>query len=190
MVCIGIYGDKTDGFTKQLLKRYFDAGISAAACTYGDCDRAYIVASAMGKDVFITNRCLWTDIKFDICVFFSWHENNNISIKKNGYAVINADSCKNVPLSPGVTKVTCGINSHAGVTVSAVSDNIDGEEKLQCCIQHKIRTMSGRIIEPQEFAVVVRGINYPLSEVLSLITTAIAGDIEETVTDSLSFLSI
>ena len=50
--------------------------------------------------------------------------------------------------------------------------------------------MSGRIIEPQEFAVVVRGINYPLSEVLSLITTAIAGDIEETVTDSLSFLSI
>ena len=80
MVCIGIYGDKTDGFTKQLLKRYFDAGISAAACTHGDCDRAYIVASAMGKDVFITNRCLWTDIKFDICVFFSWHENNNISI--------------------------------------------------------------------------------------------------------------
>lgn len=75
MVCIGIYGDKTDGFTKQLLKRYFDAGISAAACTHGDCDRAYIVANAMGKDVFITNRCLWTDIKFDICVFFSWHEN-------------------------------------------------------------------------------------------------------------------
>jgi len=189
MICIGVFGEKTSGFIKQLLKRYSDAEIQAAICISDEetIDCAYLKAIAMGKSVFITNIFTHALIEFDIIVFFSYAESQFINLKYNGYAIINADDCvglKNLMLSAGITKITCGVNSKAGVTISSIGENMDGTETIQCCIQHRIRTLSGRIIEPQEFSVNVRGINYPISEVLSLITTAIAGDIEETVTSS------
>lgn len=189
MICIGVFGKKTDSFIRQLLKRYSDAEIQAVMCI-GDeesVDSAYLKAIAMGKAVFITNIFSDAFIEFDIIVFFSYAKIQHINLKYNGYAIINADDCarlKNIMLSAGITKITCGVNSKAGVTISSIGENMDGTEIIQCCIQHRIRTLSGRMIEPQEFSVNVRGINYPISEVLSLITTAITGDIEETVTTS------
>lgn len=189
MISIGVFGEKTDSFIKQLLKRYSDAEIQAVMCISDEesIDNAYLKAMAMGKSVFITDNFADNYIEFDIIVFFSYAEKRFINLKHNGYAIINADDCaelKNITLSAGVTKITCGVNSKAGITISSIGENMDGTETIQCCIQHRIRTLSGRIIEPQEFSVNVRGVNYPISEVLSLITTAIAGDIEETVTSS------
>lgn len=189
MICIGVFGEKTESFIKQLLKRYSDAEIRAEICINDEetVDSAYLKAVAMGKEVFITNIFSDAFIKFDIIVFFSYAENCYVNLKCNGYAIINADDCtglKNIMLPSGITKITCGVNSKAGVTISSIGENMDGTETIQCCIQHRIRTLSGRVIEPQEFSVNVRGVNYPISEVLSLITTSIAGDIEETVTTS------
>lgn len=189
MICIGVFGEKTDNFIKQLIKRYSDAEIRTDVCI-GDeetVDIAYLKAVAMGKEVFITDNFSDAFIEFDIVIFFSYAESCNINLKYDGYAIINADDCagfKNIQLSAGVTKITCGLSSKAEVTISSIGENMYGTETIQCCIQNRIRTLSGRIIEPQEFSVNVRGVNYPISEVLSLITTTIAGDIEETVTTS------
>ncbi|MEA4972294.1 hypothetical protein SDC9_113594 [bioreactor metagenome] len=189
MICIGVFGEKTESFIKQLLKRYFDAEIQTEICLSDEeaIDIAYLKAIAMGKEVFITNIFSDAFIEFDIIVFFSHAESCYINLKYNGYAIINADDCtglKDIMLSAGITKITCGVTSRAGVTISSIGENMDGTQTIQCCIQHRIRTLSGRVIEPQEFSVNVRGVNYPISEVLSLITTAITGDIEETVTTS------
>ena len=110
------------------------------------------------------------------------------NIKPNGYAIINADDCLIFPyiLPENVNIITCGINSNASVTFSAISEYKNGREKIQCCIQRTIRTVSGKYIEPQEFGVNVRG-KYPLSDVLLIITAAIATDIAESVTDGLLF---
>ena len=53
-------------------------------------------------------------------------------------------------------------------------------------MQKAIKTISGKYIEPQEFGVNVMG-NYPLSEVLIIITAAIAADMAESVAEGLLF---
>ena len=42
-----------------------------------------------------------------------------------------------------------------------------------CCVQRRIKTLSGKYIEPQEFGVDISGNGYPLSEVLLIMAAAL-----------------
>ena len=98
--------------------------------------------------------------------------------------IINADDCGNFPylLADNINIITCGVKSTSSVTFSGITENRNGRECIQCCIQREIKTLSGRKIEPQEFSVNVIGLKYPISEVLAITAAAIAADIEETIT--------
>ena len=196
MICIGIVGDVSENFIRQIENRYIEYGYSVylycgnrAASDIGSC---LAEAERLCKEVFISKTDSYGILKFDILIFNNIDKKKILSkmknIKPNGYAIINADDCSIFPyiLPENVNIITCGINSNASVTFSAISEYKNGREKIQCCIQRTIRTVSGKYIEPQEFGVNVRG-KYPLSDVLLIITAAIATDIAESVTDGLLF---
>ncbi len=196
MICIGVYGDGAERVVRQLNKKYFDAGIDAAiymgSGSYAEFKNFEDSSRMYGKGVVLCEATeMDYDIKYDILIVIS-AEFNKISkiknVKDNGYIIINADDCRIFPymIPENINVVTCGVNSSAALTFSGISENRNGRECIQCCIQREIKTLSGRKIEPQEFSVNVIGLEYPISEVLAITATAITGDIEETVTaDSL-----
>ena len=193
MICIGVIGSVSDSFINHLGEKYTDAGYKTAVCN--DYEGSSILlryktnAEKSGCDVFIADIAAKeaSIFKYDILIFITADENGGIAelknVKPGGYVIINTDDCSTLPyiLPKGINIITCGVNSRAAVTFSAIDENKSGRETIQCCVQSYIKTLSGRIIEPQEFGVNILG-KYPISEVLTIITTAITGDIEMTVT--------
>ncbi|GFI61340.1 hypothetical protein IMSAG049_00497 [Clostridiales bacterium] len=193
MICIGTNG--ADRFIFKLAEKYSDAGLKTEICMES-CSPGILVnskekAEKNGCDIFIVGGGLGI-MKYDIFIFYFADSPKSISLLKSirpgGYVIINADSCSTFPyiLPADINVVTCGVNSNASVTFSGINDYRNGRETLQCCVQKYIRTIYGKWIEPQEFGVNIVG-NYPLSEVLVIITAAIMGGIEETVTKECLF---
>lgn len=196
MICIGT--DADDVFLKKLAEKYAEAGYATqvhnVSKTPSDIYFACDAARANGCNVFIAPIDDMGIIKYDLMIFIDKNKKKGIypltNIKEGGYLIINADDNAEFPffIPNGVNIVTCGVNSKSALTFSGIDENINGIEKIQCCIQKGIRTFSGRFIEPQEFSVRVMG-KYKISEVLAIIATAIMGDIEETVTSEELFFS-
>lgn len=192
MVCIGVCGEGAERVIRQLCKKYIDADIRAERYTGADSYLEYMnfLKEAEKNDcgAVISEAPLKNElIKYDILIIVSsdFEGINKIrNIKKNGYLIINADDCGNFPylLADNINIITCGVKSTSSVTFSGITENRNGRECIQCCIQRKIKTLSGRKIEPQEFSVNVIGLKYPISEVLAITAAAIAADIEETIT--------
>ena len=193
MEFVGVLGKSTGSLLKQLSERYTDADIKCFVNHEGIRDyqliRARTQALENGFEVFITDvdTMSVTNIKYDILIFACECENDIKSalnmVKTGGYIIVNADDCHDLLESVSDIKIiTCGVSRKAMITFSGIKENKVGKETIQCCLQEKIITLSKRYIDPQEFAVNVVGVDYPLSEVLMVITTAIIADIEETVT--------
>lgn len=100
-------------------------------------------------------------------------------LKEKNIIIINTDDKRIFPFSIGAgsTLITCGLNIKASVTASSVSEDYD-LERIQCCIQRTIKTVSGARLEPQEFAVSVSGEVKSVSGVLAAVAAAAAGDTE------------
>lgn len=192
MVCIGVCGEGAERVIRQLCKKYIDADIRAKRYTGADSYLEYMnfLKEAEKNDcgAVISEAPLKNElIKYDILIIVSsdFEGINKIrNIKENGYLIINADDCGNFPylLAYNINIITCGVKSTSSVTFSGITENRNGIECIQCCIQREIKTLSGRKIEPQEFSVNVIGLKYPISEVLAITAAAIAADIEETIT--------
>lgn len=192
MVCIGVCGEGTERVIRQLCKKYIDADIRAERYTGADSYLEYMnflkEAEENGCGAVIGEALLKNElIKYDILIIVSsdFDGINKIrNIKENGYLIINADDCGNFPylLADNINIITCGVKSTSSVTFSGITENRNGRECIQCCIQREIKTLSGRKIEPQEFSVNIIGLKYPISEVLAITAAAIAADIEETIT--------
>ena len=192
MVCIGVCGEGAERVIRQLCKKYIDADIRAKRYTGADSYLEYMnFLKEAEKDncgAVISEAPLKNElIKYDILIIVSsdFEGLNKIrNIKENGYLIINADDCGNFPylLTDNINIITCGVKSTSSVTFSGITENRNGRECIQCCIQREIKTLSGRKIEPQEFSVNVIGLKYPISEVLAITAAAIAADIEETIT--------
>ena len=192
MVCIGVCGEGAERVIRQLCKKYIDADIRAKRYTGADSYLEYMnflkEAEKNGCGAVISEAPLKNElIKYDILIIVSsdFEGINKIrNIKENGYLIINADDCGNFPylLADNINIITCGVKSTSSVTFSGITENRNGRECIQCCIQREIKTLSGRKIEPQEFSVNIIGLKYPISEVLAITAAAIAADIEETIT--------
>lgn len=192
MVCIGVCGEGAERVIRQLCKKYIDADIRAKRYTGADSYLEYMnflkEAEENGCGAVISEAPLKNElIKYDILIIVSsdFDGINKIrNIKEKGYLIINADDCGNFPylLTDNINIITCGVKSISSVTFSGITENRNGRECIQCCIQREIKTLSGRKIEPQEFSVNVIGLKYPISEVLAITAAAIAADIEETIT--------
>mgnify|MGYP005806713757 CR=1 FL=1 len=196
MIRVGIEGEVAESFIRQMCRRYRDEGYSVYVfCGSGsvsDISHSIEEAEKLGRDVFIAMADSRGIIRFDIMIFNNIEAEKTVSkinnIKPDGYAIINADDCTVFPyiLPDNINVITCGVNSRAVVTFSAINEYRNGKETIQCCVQKAIKTISGKYIEPQEFGVNVMG-NYPLSEVLIIITAAIAADMAESVAEGLLF---
>lgn len=192
MVCIGVCGEGAERVIRQLCKKYIDADIRAERYTGADSYLEYMnFLKEAEKDncgAVISEAPLKNElIKYDILIIVSsdFEGINKIrNIKEKGYLIINADDCGNFPylLADNINIITCGVKSTSSVTFSGITENRNGRECIQCCIQREIKTLSGRKIEPQEFSVNIIGLKYPISEVLAITAAAIAADIEETIT--------
>lgn len=192
MVCIGVCGEGAERVIRQLCKKYIDADIRAKRYTGADSYLEYMnFLKEAEKDncgAVISEAPLKNElIKYDILIIVSsdFEGINKIrNIKEKGYLIINADDCGNFPylLTDNINIITCGVKSTSSVTFSGITENRNGRECIQCCIQREIKTLSGRKIEPQEFSVNIIGLKYPISEVLAITAAAIAADIEETIT--------
>lgn len=194
MICIGAEG--TDRFIHKLSEKYADAGLRTEICFDISPKAAELIneAESRGCEVFIMPPVTSGAVKYDILILVSETDIKNIpymaNVKSGGYVIVNSDDCGlNACVIPnGVNIVTCGVNSRSAVTFSGIAENRNGRETIQCCIQKYIKTVSGRKIVPQEFAVNVLG-KYPISEVLAIIAAAVTGDIEQTVTTGRLFSS-
>ncbi len=75
-------------------------------------------------------------------------------LNENGIAIINADDNDLTEFFRGIKHytVTYGFNLKASVTTSSIGDPMSNDNIL-CCLQRRIHTRNGSIIEPQEFRV-------------------------------------
>ncbi len=188
-------GDVSENFIRQIENRYIEDGYSVylycgsrAASDIGSC---LAEAERLSKEVFISKTDSYGILKFDILIFNNIDKKKILSkiknIKPNGYAIINADDCLIFPyiLPENVNIITCGINSNASVTFLQ-SVNTKTEEKNSVLYTAHNKNCFRKVYRTAEFGVNVRG-KYPLSDVLLIITAAIATDIAESVTDGLLF---
>lgn len=120
-------------------------------------------------------------ILMDILLLLEAGEDINYSDFMSFKSVIiaNCDDKNIFPFSLNIktSLVTCGLNPRSGVTVSSVSEDYYNE-KILCCIQKSIQTLSGNIIVPQEFPVKLEGGNNDISKALAAIAAAIIDDVE------------
>ena len=121
MICIGIVGDVSENFIRQIENRYIEDGYSVylycgsrAASDIGSC---LAEAERLCKDVFISKTDSYGILKFDILIFNNIDKKKILSkmknIKPNGYAIINADDCSIFPYR------TAGIWSERARKISA-----------------------------------------------------------------------
>ncbi|MDD5944515.1 MAG: hypothetical protein PUD43_02180 [Clostridia bacterium] len=183
MICIGVFGEVSVSFGSQLAKKFSETGrrteIFSDLCTALDIRRALDDAENTGVDTAVVFTDILTGVYYDVVIFASAGNRKDISslkgVKKGGLVIVNADDCPVLPhiLPHDVFVITCGMNSRSALTFSGVGENRNGRERLQCCVQRRIKTLSGKYIEPQEFGVDISGNGYPLSEVLLIMAAAL-----------------
>lgn len=199
MFSIGIIGDDCVNQTMEmLLHLYRSKGLKVISKSVGNnesylekwVDRAKkeeadILLTAMNYECTEENKV--KGIKFNILIYLSGGSRREGKAKKlpnfleeKNVVIVNSDNKGFFPFSigTGTTLITCGFNSKASVTASSVVCDDDNTEKIQCCIQRAIRTISGERLEPQEFAVNLDNKRKNVIGALAAITAAIAYDME------------
>lgn len=74
----------------------------------------------------------------------------------------------------GNTIITCGLSGTATITVSSISDN-----RFVLCLQRKIKTWDGKVVQPQEIPVSVSGISADINQMLLLLSLKLLGGAKE-----------
>ena len=190
MLCIGIVGNAEIKQTMEFLIRLYNKENKKVFCKVfneiGQLKQTLNNAINSNKDIFIAamNFKIILENKlnsiFDILIITSGNNGNEIQktkltelLRKSGILIINSDDKTIFPFSiaVGTTLISCGFNGRSSVTTSSMMDN-----KLQCCVQRNIKTISGSIVEPQEFTINLDEGRRNISSVLMAVTAAMADD--------------
>ena len=70
------------------------------------------------------------------------------------FTILNADRKSTINFNRNALVITYGLNSLATLTASSLSESIAGIG-FHCCLQRSIVTLRGKILEPQEFPVLL-----------------------------------
>ena len=138
-------------------------------CEISDIDRRGIkIKSLMDEDL---------NSKSHIIVLNSIQPDSNLSkaldtIIAGGTIIMNSDE-KNfagLRLSKPVRLITYGYNPKSTVTASSIimHDNIS----IQCCIQRQFNTLTGTVLEPQEFMVCTNHMELTAGDILAAVSVA------------------
>ncbi len=198
MIYIGVFGDNLGEKTIHMLSQFYDLWGKRWICVHQYCGKKEFYrrvekAKAEEADAFIVllnqemiRYCQEYGIKFKIFLYLSGEKKGMLSSRElkdclayRNIMIINSDDKRIFPLTldTGSTLITCGLNGKANVTVSSVSNCMEFD-RIQCCVQRTIRTLSGACLEPQEFAVNIGGKEKSVSGVLAAVTAMMAGDME------------
>ena len=94
----------------------------------------------------------------------------------HGIFIMNMDdpeTCK-ILQKYRATVITYGMNPRASVTVSSIDQDIKDITSIQCCIQRKLMTIEGKVIEPQEFSIKIpEPTPMNIQNILGVVTTII-----------------
>ena len=198
MIYIGVFGDNLGEKTIHMLSQFYDLWEKRWVCIHQSCDKKEFYrrlekAKAEEADAFIVllnqqmiRCCQECGIRFGIFLYLSGEKIGMLPPKElkdclahRNIMIINSDDKRIFPLTLGTgsTLITCGLNGKANVTVSSVSNCMEFD-RIQCCVQRTIKTLSGASLEPQEFAVNIGGKGKSVSGVLAAVTAMMAGDME------------
>ena len=203
MFIVGVVGENDKAYqTVDLLLRLYlskDYAAMAKDIEYNDLGNFVNIVSEAQLNkceiliLFINQECLEDDlisnINVDILICLNrfqafGEDNKNLMriLNRKNIIILNSDDKSIFPflIGTGTTLITCGINSKASVTASSIVGE-DSAEKIQCCIQRTIKTLSGEELEPQEFTVNIgkdEKNDSEVTSVLAAVTAAIAADVE------------
>lgn len=95
-------------------------------------------------------------------------------LSPGGILIANGDNIGILPYLKGVRTrlITYGYSQKACVTASSITP-----EEIQCCIQRLLPTFSGKVLEPQEFPVVIQDCHKNIYNILGALTAALLDDV-------------
>ena len=132
------------------------------------------------------------DIDFDIIIYsvartkeeydFVHLDENKMffTLSQDAVGIINADDKRLIDfLKRKMTRlITYGFNSTAYITASSIQEE-ELNNRIQFCVQKKLTTFSGKVLEPQEFSITLPlSQNHELYSALAAITAAMLNDIK------------
>ncbi|HOQ17305.1 MAG TPA: Mur ligase family protein [Defluviitaleaceae bacterium] len=132
------------------------------------------------------------DINFDIIIYsVSSTEKENadfplddnkffLTLSQDAVGIINADDKELMHFFKRKINrlVTYGFNPAACITASSIQEE-EINNRIQCCVKKKLKTFSGRVLEPQEFSIrLPLNENHELYSALAAITAAMLNDIK------------
>jgi UDP-N-acetylmuramate-alanine ligase len=100
------------------------------------------------------------------------------TLSQDAVGIINADDKRLIDfLKRKMTRlITYGFNSTAYITASSIQEE-ELNNRIQCCVQKKLTTFSGKVLEPQEFSITLPlSQNHELYSALAAITAAMLND--------------
>ncbi len=193
MLCIGVYGGHLGEKTINSITRFCQRQQNKKVFVIRECDAASFFMSytdaKKNEGVFLVLLkestllyCNRFEVSFDIILCLqAWNMLHKISdyLKEEGMIILNSDDKKTsqIRTDKKYSVITCGLNSDANVTLSSVCESIL-LERIQCCIQNTFSTVSGAILEPQEFLVEGDTGEKSVSGLLAAVTALMVGDME------------
>lgn len=140
------------------------------------------------------DRYLPDDMRFDILVYTDKAEDSATFDKiehitrlnrifslmaEKGVAIVNVDDSQLIDLLQGMRHrfITYGFNTKASVTTSSVGDTVF-KDGFICCLQRRISTRAGEIIEPQEYKLHLDAGEFDSHNVLAAASFAIVNGID------------
>lgn len=138
-------------------------------------------------------RLLPDDIRFDILVYtdrtnscksgqriYSDNLRKVFSLlDEKGIAIVNVDDSDLIKLLEGMKHrfITYGFNTKACVTTSSIGDTVF-KDGFICCLQRKVSTRNGRVIEPQEYKIRLESGEFNSHNLLAAAAFAIVNGID------------
>lgn len=199
MLCIGILGENLKQQTMKQIVYFAEQYGKIDTCFCAgkkekEFEQAYQNAKKIPNSLFLIpiyaktiKYCKDRKLSFSIFLYLGStksDENTKEDIVDMSHTilVVNTDDRRVFPLKmkTGSKLITCGLNYKASVTLSSYLEPIEEEQgsKIQCCIQRNIPTVSGKILEPQEFSVLLQQGQKSVSSALAAVTALIAADVE------------
>lgn len=200
MLCIGILGENLKQQTMEQIVYFVKQYGKGCVCFCGtkkekEFEQAYQNALKQQKSFFLVpvhsktiTYCKNRNLSFSIFIHlgntknYQYTKEDIACLVNHTILVVNTDDRRIFPLKlrTGNKLITCGLNHRASVTLSSYLEPIGDEKgnKIQCCIQRDIPTISGKVFEPQEFSVLMKQGQKSVSGALAAITALIAADVE------------
>ncbi|MBZ4664219.1 MAG: hypothetical protein JG776_1936 [Caloramator sp.] len=196
MIIIGIFGSRGKSFVGDVLLEFFKKHKKNAYVigTKDDSEESffnllrnsidYIIIEISREDI-INNKI--NKIKFDILIhtaleyekesLIKSYQNLISNLKENGYIILNADSIQKIDyVCEKVYPITYGLNERTTVSASSIDDM--NELCFSYCLQRSIVTINGKLVQPFEKPLKVKGKYQDVYYYLAALSTVLCLDYE------------